>query len=147
MGKDSNKHLGHGPLQGGRYSVETSRKRVLLFQDNGIPEHIRAFAQDAVRFEIIINETGEILSLDDLVESVQVTWNQLNERSYKPSVELPTNWYCIRTLRISGTQIVHHVTFSSTKDAAELKDILWGYLESYFPDEKDANYQRESRSM
>lgn len=139
------------PLQTARFGHEaTRRQRVLIFQDKGLPERVLALAQHAVRFEFIINDNGEVLSLDDVIGSVQVTWGELNTAASKADpLSLPEDWYCVRTLRVSGTQIVHHVTFSNhaKKDVKELQSFLEGHLWNCFPDEKDKHYQRESRNM
>lgn len=139
------------PLQTARFGHEAvGRERVSVIVEKHLPEDLRDIAPEAVRFVVIINENGEIQSLDDLIDCPQVTWGQLNEAMWKrDEMLLPATWYCVRLLRINQTQIVHHLTFSSSskKTVQELKASLEAHFQDCFPDEKDKDYQRESRNL
>lgn len=136
------------PVQSARFSTETLRHRVQIFQDKGLPERFKAIAPGAIRFQVTVNDNGEILSLDDVIGTSQVAWSDLNKAADANDASLlPAEWYCVRTLRVAGQQIVMHWTFSNCENIEEVEKFLRGHLYNCFPDSKDPRYQRESRDL
>lgn len=136
------------PIQGARFSKGTLRHRVQFLRDKDVPERFKAIAPGVIRYQVTVNDNGEILSLDDVIATSQVAWTDLNKAADKgdPSL-LPAEWYCVRTLRIAGQQIVMHWTFSNCESIKELEESLKEHLYNCFPDPQDPQYQRESHRL